>query len=185
MQVTLKKASGLALALSAISVACPTGLNFSIYDNPDHLESRLKDAEVQRDVALKRAADVISATYTIRLLIGEANAGAISALVTERAMIDKQLAMLNAIKIVENLPDVGAILRRVDALKEAPKTSSYSQPADTLAISLENWSVITPQLKHWKKRKIAVDDELAKLNYVTLITLPDDVVKVLRDHDLI
>lgn len=185
MQVTLKKAAALSLALSAISIAIPSGLNFSIYDDPETLEPKLHDAATQRDLALKRAADVISATYTIRLLVGEANAGAISALVTERAMVEKQLAILNKVTLVESQPEVKAILGRLAAMKEVPKTSSYSAPPDAVGITLENASQITPALKYWKKRKIAIDDELAKLNYATLITLPDDVVAVLNEHDLI
>lgn len=185
MKVSLKKAAALALALGAVSVPIPTGLNFSIYDDPLLLEPKLKDAETQHNLALKRAGDVISATYAIRLLVGQANAGAISALVTERAMVEKQLAMIGKIPIVDKQPDVEAILRRIESLKETPKTSSYSSPPDAVGISTQNATEITPILKIWKKRKLAIDDELAHLNFTTEIELPDDVVAILREYDLI
>jgi hypothetical protein len=186
MRVSLKKAAALASALAAISVSIPTGVAVSIYavNSDGELQALVHSAIEQQKAALIKSQSISGAVYSIRMLIGQANGSKINALVTERAAIDKQLQIVNSVTLVEKQPDIAALGRQLAALAEAPQ-ETYRGRSDSLVISIPNADLVTPELKALKKRRIAVEDELAHLNFTTEIELPDDVVTILRENDLI
>lgn len=184
MRVSLKKAAALASALAAVSVSIPTGVQASIYSDAD-LATLIAQAAAAQNDAVKEARNNAMAVYRIRSLIGEANAGRINSLLTERAAIDKQLQILNAVSLVEKQPDIEALTRRLAALRDAPQERTYGGRTEELVIPIPNGNLISPALKALKKERIGIEDELAHLNFTTEIQLPDDVVTILRENDLI
>ena len=185
MNVTLKKAAALATALASVSIAVPTTVTFSIYEDQDEasLQKKLAEAISERDTALTSAIAITDAVYKIRALIGRMNdSQGIGPLLTERANIDKLLQIVNAVPLVDTQPNLTSVQRQLTAL--TTKTDAYSR-VEAVSVKLPSADAVSPIVKRLKKRRVQIEDELAQLNFGTTITLPDDVVELLREHDLV
>lgn len=181
MRVTLKKASALALALTSIGVAIPHTLQVSAFDDaPDAFDSW--KAELQAQLAKVEAK--WSAVYAIRNLIGQANAGKINEILTERALLDKLIAIYSEIPIRKTQPSVAMLNRQFEAARGSALGPGAARGVN-INIELETDSFVTPRLDELKAKKRVLEDSLAGWNHDTSITLPDDVVAILKDFKLV
>lgn len=179
MIVTLKKAAALSLALSAIKIDVPLKIEVGAYDSLPNLF----DADTQLVRNVEAVLNRNAAVYEIRHLIGVANEGRINELIGIRAMIDKQLAFLNSIPTVTKRPNSDVIERELGALREAP-ADNYGRKK-SLTVEVHTASHLEPHVRRLKRLRIGIEDELAQLNYTNTIELPDDVVALLQEHDLV
>jgi uncharacterized protein (DUF4213/DUF364 family) len=183
MRVTLKKGAALATALGAISLPLTTAVTISIFSDDD--VRKLADAELAvLSERIGKVASINQAIYHIRALIGEANSKDISKLLTERALIDKQLAAFNPlfqpnVKAV----DFDAITRKREALRTGQENTYRS--ADAISFPLFTNSLVETTIKQLKKQRIKLEDHLSELNFRETIELPDEVVELLTEFDLI
>lgn len=98
---------------------------------------------------------------------------------------NRQLTILNA------MPTHGPLdLARVQKMHEIAQAAmiadqnKYGGPKAPV-IQLETASFLTPIVSAAKRQKRNIDESLQSFNFRTEITLSDDVVKVLKDLDLI
>lgn len=181
MIVNLKKAAALAAAVSATSVKFDHAFNLDVYGDPpqqghvdqyrENLLNQIGTAMVLTEVAFK-----------IRRLIGEANIGRVNDLLTRRANVEKKLSILNQIPVRQQGTNLASLARQVEAFRGA-ENKPYG--AKMPGLELETASIITPSLRELKKTKRDLDDELQAVNFNTTITLPEDVVGVLKTLDLV
>lgn len=186
MHVTLKKAAALATALAAVTVPLESSVTISIFSEEDPEKLVTAETAALTDNINKSMA-VNNAVYAVRTLIGRANEGQINTLLTERALLDKQLALLNRfVQTNVRPPDWQAVTRQLTALRDQPQAAgAYNRPTIAIAIALPTNDLVTDELRTLKKRRIAIDDQLSELNFKTTIELPEEAVALLREFDLI
>jgi hypothetical protein len=181
MIVNLKKAAALAAAVSATTVKFDHAFNIDPYGDPpqpEHIERYRENLLNQVGTAMV----LTEIVFTIRRLIGEANVGRVNDLLTRRARVEKKLSILNTIPVRQQGSNLVAIARQVEALRGV-ENKPYGVKVPGL--ELETASLITPFLRELKKNKRDLDDELQAVNFNTTITLPEDVVGVLKTLDLV
>ena len=180
MRVTLKRASALALALTSIEIAIPHTVSVSAFDDaPDAFDTWGVELRSQVDKVEQKWATV----YAIRSLIGKANEGKINELLTERAATDKLIAIYSGIPSRKTNPSVAMLNRQFEAVRGAqPGVIARNQ---NINVELETSSIVDQRLDELKARKRMIEDGLAGWNHDTSITLPDDVVEVLRTFKLV
>lgn len=181
MKVTLKKAAALALALTSASVALQHSFSVDVYEDLP-LPEDITAAHDRLEEQVAKALAVAEAGFTIRVIIGEANEGNINGLLTRRALIDKQLSILNTVPVRETSTNLVSLQRQVEAFR-----SSESRPYGSKAppLDLETASIVSPLLKRLRKEKRDVEEELQRINFATTVELPADVVKILTDLDIV
>lgn len=165
MNITLKKAAALSHALGQVKIGLVSTVSIGKYD-------AIPDLTPNYDL-INDKLDLLAAQYEIRLLIGKANEGRINQLITQRAMIDKQLEFLNQFEDKPKIPDPDRIAQE----QADPKTYgaiTVKIPYDVIDIK-----------RGIKRVRLKVEDELAQLNYSTTIQLPDGIVALLQKHDLV
>lgn len=178
--VTLKKAAALATALASVKIETSTSVTLSIFST-SNVQNEVEAAIADIKLAVETTLEIQSAIYLIRALIGKANEGEINELLTHRAMLDKQLAMLNSVNNNVNPIDYDG----VTAQREAKKNQDNTYSAPSLSVTIPTGDFIQPAIKQVKKARISTEDKLTQLNFTKTIELPDDVVKILTDFDLI
>jgi hypothetical protein len=179
MRVTLKKAAALAAALSSIEIAIPHTVQVSAFDDaPDAFDTWGVALREQ----IEKASVKWTTVYQIRSLIGQANEGKINSLLTERAAVEKLIAIYGSIPSRPSNPSPAALSRQFEAIRNAPGMGGRNV---NVPVELETASIVDQPLDELKARKRVLDDELAALNHEISITLPDDVVTILRDFKLI
>lgn len=189
MHVTLKKAAALATALAAVSVPLESSVTLSIFSDEDP-EKLVSNETTTLTDNINKSMAVNNAVYAIRSLIGRANEGTINNLLTERALLDKQLALLNRfVQTNTRPPDWAAVTKQIASLRDTPQPSGgYNlggRTANAISIQLPTNDLVTDEIRALKKRRIAVEDQLAELNFKNTIELPEDVVTLLREFDLV
>lgn len=182
MQVTLKKAAALATALSGIKIEVSPVVALSAYSNKD-IAVEIDEATSELTSSVGSAMKIVGAVYAIRGLIGTANEGEINELLTVRAMLDKHLSILNAVNNTAKALDYDA-LKAQRAVLAAQEPNVYGL-AKAMNVNIPTGSFVLPLLKKAKKDRLKVEDKLAQLNFTKTIELPEDVVTLLTEHDLI
>jgi len=179
MEVTLKKAATLALALNSIKTVIPHSFTVDICGPPLTTEIA-DDCHLRFLDGLDSAVEKITAVSQIRDLIGVANEGEINRLIAKKAGIEKLLAVFGEIPERKLKPDIATINTKAAGYKEA---KGYSTPI--LSLEVETFSACNHSVKALRKERIKVDDRLAYLNFTTKIEIPEDVVSVLQKYDLV
>lgn len=181
MKVNLKKAAALAAAVSAVGAKFDHAYNVDLYADPPNEEAvtRAREALGSQVATALTLAEVV---FVIRQLIGEANVPRVNSLLTKRALIDKQLSIINSVPVRRQGTNLTALARQIEALRVG-ENKAYGVKAPNL--ELETETLVAPILRELRKAKRELDDELQAVNFNTTIELPDGVVQVLKDLDLI
>ena len=188
MKTNLKKAATLATSLAAIVVPLEHTVSISVYSEGDP-QKIVEDATKELKTSLDKALDISAAVFIIRKLIGEANQGRINQLLTERAAAEKGLAILNSLATARKPLDFDEIAKRRAALRDKPEVSSGFRLGDSgggvITVLIPTLPLVEKEIRLLKKERVRIEDELAELNFKTTIEIPDEVVQVLRNLDLI
>lgn len=182
MKVNLKKAAALSAAVSAVAVRYDHQYNVDLYADPPTQESADKSRELLAQ-QISTGLALVESAFAIRLLIGKANEGRINALLTARALTEKKLAVVNSVPLRRQGTNIEALKRQIEAHRAQPEQRVYGRAG--LTLDLETEGLLTPTIRSLRKQKRELDDELQMLNYNTQIELPENVVKVLTDLDLV
>lgn len=194
MQINLKKAAALASVLAGSQVKFDHAFAVDVFaDAPteDTVERAREALKQQVSLALGLA----DAAFLIRSLIGRANVGHINDLLTQRALVDKQLQLVNGIPLRQRGTDLVALTRQIEAKRAGGNEAQGYQLAlrggqlalrgGGLTLDLETESIVSPLLKNLRRMKRNIDDELQAVNFNTQIEIPANVVRVLTDLDLV
>ncbi|HPQ09713.1 MAG TPA: hypothetical protein PLQ98_00115 [Bacillota bacterium] len=191
MQVSLKKGAALALALSAIPVKLDHTYSIDVFGSPPAPQD-IEDMGLMLTAQLNEALRINQAVFTIRSMIGQKNEGQINNLLTERAMIDKSLAIVGGLPLRSSTPNLATLPDKMALAKEQASSNTFrsmigqKNDGKTLTLLIElRTDTYVPISKALKKRRLKIEDELAHLNFTTMIELPEDVVAVLTAYDLI
>lgn len=182
MKINLKKAAAIAAALSAVKIDLNHVYSVDIFADPP-TEDTVKQLRDTLSTQVATYLALIETVFEIRYLIGSANEGRINLLLTQRALIEKQLSVVNSIPVRSAGTNISALQRQLEAFHNKEKASYVGIKLPTL--ELETASLVGPALSELKRRKRELDDELQALNFNTTIELPEDAVKVLTSLDLI
>ena len=177
MKVNLKKAAALSRALLAAVPSVVYSKSIPVFEEVPDTETFT--AEVVSGVDSSVA--IVSAAYTIRALLAVANQGEINALLTERAKIETLLTKFKDVPLREASSRVA--LERAFEAGRAGAPPAYGRVA-TVEVSAAT-EYIVESVAAWKKSKGQIEDTLAGLNFTREITIPDDVVEVLKGLDLV
>lgn len=191
MDITLKKASDLARALGEAAEALPlrTIKSISIYAaNP----AEVVTSEIAAfGTSLETYMGLIDAQYTLRGLIGAANASSgVDALLTQRSALDAKIKKLN--KLVEDLSDdepasrVSAITSEIAALRTASdKGDRIGYIEKSVSCQTVSVAALRSQIAILKRQRADIADRVAGLNLNTRISIPESVVVALKANSLI
>lgn len=187
MLVTLKKCSALAAALAAKSVEVPSSYSCSVFGNVPN-EEQIKASYDAFEAAVTNAINLQDAVYTLRGLVMSANEGKINNLIHERIKLDKRLSLLLALPNRKAGTDLAAMAREMEAKREYKDSSTYAslrKDMQVVVFEIETATCLDALISATKKARIAVDDELVRLNYSTTVDIPEEVEKLLSSFDLI
>lgn len=185
MRVNLKKAAALSAALTALGVKTDHTLSVDVYaDIPtEDLVKRLDDKFKEQ---VQTVLNISAAAFMIRELISKANEGRINTLLSGRALIEKQLTFINTIPVRIAGTNLNTLARQIEAQRAAgAEGQARLGGRNGLILELATDSVVGPILRQLRRTKRDIDDELQALNFNNNIELPEDVVKILTDLDLI
>ncbi len=56
---------------------------------------------------------------------------------------------------------------------------------DTVSVAVTDQDALRATQSQLRLEKVALEDQLAELNYATKVEIPEDVVAVLKSHDLV
>jgi hypothetical protein len=190
MNITLRKASALQNSIQEAikAVKIETTVEFNEFQNP---ETELPDANTRVFAADSKRSDLLMALYTIRGLVGVANANAgIDAKLTQAAYLDKRVAQLQEMAESKEATDLSIIKGKLDKIrnrKEESRASLYGRD-DTVSTSVLSKGQIDSvkiMIRDLKKQKQTLNDEILELNVRTQIELNGVVEGVLSTEGLL
>lgn len=182
MKVNLKKAATLSSALASTQIKFEHSFAIDVFADPPTAENA-KTAQEGLNNHVILSMNLLAASFMIRQLIGQANADKINELLAARAMIEKQLSILNTIPVRPNGTNIEALTRQIKAARlPDARPNPYGRG---LILELETESILSPIFRKLRRAKRDIDDELQGLNFNTTIEIPEDVVKILTDLDLV
>lgn len=200
MQVTLRKADRLAHAAldRAATIAIPINLVVSIYD-----DTPVHDLVDRQRALMRKALDtqlaLKGAHQTIRQKIGADNeTNGVNGLLREKAALTQRENALVAIvgerddfeTEDENFAKIESQLRAMRDRAKVPVQTRYGNSAveETLTVqilSAADRKAWRDDVKKIRLRKSAISEELTEINMQRKIRLPDDIVALLREHQII
>lgn len=189
MEITLRQASKLRskveTAAAEARIGCINNIHVNVQDE-NYLE-QINDASNKVVDALNRNGKLEGALLALRILIGEANASSgINARLATNARLNAKLGVLKSLtKATPRLTDE-QITARVKGALARLDTASYA--SEDLNMSIHSQSQIDEfktMEKEIRKMIESVTDDLESLNNTINITLPEEVITILTDEDLI
>lgn len=182
MKINLKKAGALAVAVAAVKTPVNTTFSVDPYGDVPSEESVQNLQQEFRD-SVMTTLSLYETVYLLRKLIGEANVEKVNGLLSQRALVEKQLSLMNSIPLREKGTNLNVLARKVEAMREKVDNQVYGR--NPLTLELETDSLVGPLVRQMKRRLRDLDDELQKANYNTEIEIPENVVEVLKTLDLV
>lgn len=198
MKITLNAANKLRDALEKCEIAIP--ITFDIRtDEPDVLKQAETARKLLQDAIVKET-NRLAAVYKLRELINDNNNKCgVHVVIGQIASLNASLASLKAIS--EKLSGIsrygrtntGTDINDFIAQKKfnderASKDIQYAVPPSRVSIKAstqEDVDDVGKASKEYKRRLAALVDERNKINFSTIIEIPDDLVKLLREFDLV
>lgn len=189
MKITLRKANAVQTSMFDVikSIKVAPTVELDEFSNPEDMIAQARETLIKND---QRRAELLSAHYSIRELVSQANSlSGISALLTKAAYIDKRLAQLQEIASSAAMPNLNVIKGRVEKLKAVPDSRSaiYGRP-DTVSTSVllqEQIDQTKKEIANLKKQKQKINDQVLELNIKTEIALDDTIASLLDRENLI
>jgi hypothetical protein len=188
MKITLRKANAIQESIQdhikSIDVAVTVTLN-EFQSSADVVAARTK--LLAND---DRRTDLLTALYTIRDLVGIANAtSGVSSLLARTASIDKKLAQLKGFIESTAAEDDDIIDKKLEKIRLNDKSESrlygYSNSITTGILTQAQIDEFKTEMLTMKKIKQSLNDQILELNIKTDIELSDQIVQTLQSEQLI
>lgn len=200
MQINLRKANALAKALQdeALKQTAPTSIAVSVFAvEPDIAGEAVAAGNAVRQ-SLEDALALTTAAYTVRGLLGKAfHTSGINDVLTEKALLDRREKLIsNVLAYAPTGPqaeqDLELAPRRLEAMIEQRKAAATSstvtlrQIGETLTVQVPPSAYVglDDELRVIRRRKTEITDELLGLNTSNRITIPEDVVALIKRFKL-
>lgn len=186
MEITLRKANAMQTAI--IESLKKIQISFEIELNEfEDIATVITLANDKLVSANTKQGDLLTALYTIRGLVGQANSvSGISLELAKAACIDKRLIQLDRIANAPVMCDLAVLTGKMNKIKNRASDDRFGRDTVTTGIvSSEQVAAIAISINELKKQKIAINDKVLSLNINTMITIPADVIAVLQSEDMI
>jgi predicted Ser/Thr protein kinase len=191
MNITLRKANALQQNIldTIRGISFETHISINEFEDAD---TKIKTANQKLFDNLTRQNGLYEALYTIRALIGQANAlNGIDNTLTVTALTEKLIQANNAVVNSPKRIADEVIKGKLDKIRQGSEReglSSYSSRISEVTTGiLDDSSIadIKSAIVKLKKQKQKYQDQILELNIKTEITLPTEVVTVLQKEDLL
>lgn len=190
MNISLRKANAIQTAINDTMKGIKIGLTaeFNEFQDPAVELQRLNAELFAND---KRRSDLLMAQFSIRGLVGAANAtSGVDAKLTQAAYIDKRIGQLEVLSSSEVMTEMTVIVGKLEKIRNRKEDSSRSiyGREDTVTTSLltkEQVDTAKAMIRELKNQKQKLNDEILELNVRTEIALTAEVEQVLRAEGLI
>jgi hypothetical protein len=190
MKITLRKANAVQNTISDTikQIKIDTTVSINEFENA---EAKLASANAKLFENDQRRSDLLMSQYAIRGLVGVANAtSGVDAKLTQAAYIEKRISQLTEIagsEVQAELTVINGKLEKIRNRKEDSRASLYGRD-DEVTTHVQTQEQVTEAknlIKDLKKQKQQLNDEVLELNVRTEITLPDDVVGILKCENIV
>lgn len=188
MKVTLRKANALQQSiLDLIKISYLTNaVSFNEFEN---VSEKFKSAENEYINTLNLVHALNDSLYTIRRLVGRANAQEINDLLCDVAFIEKQIVLNHNIATSAPATAINVIEGKLERIKNATDSSvrMYGR-ADEVSSTIFDETYIKAAkrtVSDLKKMKQKLQDRILELNIKTEIELPPNVVTTLADAGIL
>lgn len=190
MQITLRKANALQSSIvdAMKNVKIETNVSINEFEAPEVKISEANNTLFAND---QRRSDLLLAQFSIRGLVGAANAtSGIDAKLTQAAYIDKRTSQLAEMVNGDKQMDISVIkgkLEKIRNRKDDSRASLYGREEDvtTPVQTADQLTSVKSLMLDLKKQKQKLNDEVLELNVRTEITLSDEIVAILKKENLI
>jgi len=190
MNISLRKANAIQTAINDTMKGIKMNLTaeFNEFQDPAVELQRLNTELFAND---KRRSDLLTAQFSIRGLVGAANAtSGVDAKLTQAAFIDKRISQLEAISSGEQMTDMTVIVGKLEKIRNRKEESSRSiygrdDSVTTSVLTKEQIDTAKSMIRDLKNQKQKLNDEILELNVRTEIVLTSEVESVLRAESLI
>lgn len=191
MKINLRKANALqhSIATYVQALDIKNTVTITQFENADQVMAEALSVALNKDTLRDQ---LTSAMYTVRGLIGSANATAgVDTALTRAAYIDKRIAHLEQfIGSGERVkPEVlNGKLDKLRTRKDEDTRRSmygYEENVTSSVFDVDTLNVLKRDIKSLKKEKQKINDSVLELNVRTEIDLPVEVVNVLTQEGLI
>lgn len=189
MKITLRKANAIQQNINELL----RGIKYEMVVNINEFEApatKIDEANATVFDEINRAINLNLALYTIRGLVGLANAAEIDGLLTRIAHTEKMVQLNNHLLSAPKRVSLDVLKGKLDKIKAAPETDSmrmYGRQSDvsTGVFSEEAVKTFKSTVQSLKKEKQKLQDKVLELNIRTEIELPEEVVEILKSEDLV
>lgn len=185
MYISLRKAAALQQEILAAVPALKTSAEVSIFEALP--AAVISQAAIDLTKAMELRSSLMDALYEIRDAVAAANVSAgIHALVSRRARIEKDIAVLNTVSASLARPADSVILAKVERQRNSDSNHySYSETVNFNVLPQASLDSVKATVASLKKEKVAIQDQLLELNIKTNIKLSEGTVSTLSAADLI
>lgn len=182
MKVTLRKAN--ALQQSILDTIKSNHLNNMVSFNEfENVAEKFDKANKDYFTAFETNNDLNVSLYTIRKLIGKANANQINDLLSDVALLEKTIQLHQQVANSAPATAINIVEGKLDKIKNnTDSTSRIYGRADEVSTTVcteNNISTAKLNVSTFKKEKQKLQDKILELNIKTEIELPDTVVETL------
>jgi uncharacterized protein YdcH (DUF465 family) len=190
MNISLRKANAIQNSINETIRSIKIVKEIKINEFQD-VATELQKANDVLFAADTRRQRLLLALYNIRGLVGAANAqNGIDMKLATAAFLDKRISQLDELSSLEVMTDLTVITGQLDKIKNRPDGGrasiyGYHESVETSVVTQVQLDQIKNEIKHLKKQKQKVNDEILELNIKTEVPLSEDVVKTLTEEGLI
>jgi hypothetical protein len=191
MNVSLRKANAIQNSINDIIKGIKINLTaeFNEFQDPAVELQRLNTEVFIND---QRRSDLLTAQFSIRGLVGAANAtSGVDAKLTQAAFIDKRIAQLETFAGAEVMTDMAVISGKLEKIRtrvnDNSRASIYGRDDTVHTALLTKAQIDTAKsmIRDLRNQKQKLNDEILELNVRTEITLTNDVEQILRTEGLV
>jgi hypothetical protein len=188
MNVTLRRAKALQNAILGVMdrlhVVTQVELN-----QFQALQTQLQNAYALAITTDERLDQLTTALFSIRKLVGEANASSgIDTLMNRSAYLTRRIAQLSTLADAPEMIDQDILAGQMNRLKNEESSSYRSSSMSTVRSSVltaQQLSEYRSQVATLRRQKQQIDDEILSLNTSTKIALSDETVATLTAEEII
>jgi hypothetical protein len=189
MDISLRRANSIQHQIQEViaSIRIVGIIDLSEFHN---IEAELQQANIELFNNDARRQRLLLAFYTIRGLVGAANAASgVDINLAKAAFLDKRVAQLHDITRLDAATRLGIIQGRIEKIKKGSDHQDvYGRSVSTVSttvVSEEQIKQARTEIMNLKRQRQRLLDEVLELNVKTEIPLNEDVVKTLTDEGIL
>lgn len=186
MKISLRRASSLQNQIQEAIAQIPIVTKIELNEFND-VEAELSRANVELFTNDARRQRLLLALYTLRGLVGAANAqSGVDVNLAKAAFLERRVVQLGDIISLRPAERIEVIKGRLDKIRNNDDSTMYGRDTvSTTVVSDDQIRQTRAEIQNLKRQRQRLMDEVLELNVKTEIPLNEDIVKTLTDEGLI